>query len=133
MRRKFLSVALAILAVTRTLGACTIVNSESDSTSSSGVDSSDSSSSSSTSTSSSSSISDPSGNGDEPVSLASEVEDGVILHAWNWSMDTIKDLLPEIAAAGYTTSRPLPCSPRRTTTPTLPGVTSGGSSISHSV
>lgn len=112
MRRKVLSVALAILAVTGMLGACTIVNSESDSTSSSGVNSSDSSSS-STSTSSSSSFSDPSGDGEESVSLASEVEDGVILHAWNWSMDAIKELLPDIAAAGYSTVQTSPMQPQK--------------------
>ena len=31
-----------------------------------------------------------------------EIEDGAILHAWNWSFDTIKAKLPEIKEAGYT-------------------------------
>ena len=30
-----------------------------------------------------------------------EIDDGAILHAWNWSFDTIKSRLPEIKAAGY--------------------------------
>ncbi len=29
------------------------------------------------------------------------IDDGAILHAWNWSFDTIKSRLPEIKAAGY--------------------------------
>ena len=31
-----------------------------------------------------------------------QIEDGAILHAWNWSFDTIKAKLPEIKEAGYT-------------------------------
>ena len=34
--------------------------------------------------------------------LAEKVEDGVILHCWNWSFDMIKNEMPDIAAAGYT-------------------------------
>lgn len=34
-------------------------------------------------------------------SLPAATKDGVILHAWNWSFDTIRNRLPEIAAAGY--------------------------------
>ncbi len=30
------------------------------------------------------------------------IDDGSILHAWNWSFDTIKSKLPEIKEAGYT-------------------------------
>ncbi len=33
--------------------------------------------------------------------LTEKIEDGVILHAWCWSFNTIKQNLPEIAAAGY--------------------------------
>jgi len=33
--------------------------------------------------------------------LPASTKDGVILHAWNWSFDTIRSRLPEIAAAGY--------------------------------
>ena len=33
--------------------------------------------------------------------LQSNVQDGVILHAFNWSYNAIKEKLPEIAAAGY--------------------------------
>ncbi|WP_196001370.1 starch-binding protein [Clostridium sp. 1001271B_151109_B4] len=35
-------------------------------------------------------------------SLVSTIDDGAILHAWNWSFDTIKSKLPEIKEAGYT-------------------------------
>ena len=34
--------------------------------------------------------------------LQADIDDGVILQAWNWSFDTIKQKLPEIAEAGYT-------------------------------
>ena len=34
--------------------------------------------------------------------LCEKVEDGVILHAWCWSFNTIKEAIPQIAAAGYT-------------------------------
>ncbi|MDD6072523.1 MAG: leucine-rich repeat protein [Clostridiales bacterium] len=34
--------------------------------------------------------------------LADSVEDGVILHAWNWSFKQIQEELPKIAAAGFT-------------------------------
>ncbi|WP_160690986.1 starch-binding protein [Clostridium sp. C2-6-12] len=34
--------------------------------------------------------------------LADSIENGVILHAWNWSFNTIKDNLDAIADAGYT-------------------------------
>ncbi len=33
--------------------------------------------------------------------LKDDIQDGVILHAWNWSYDTIKSQLADIAAAGY--------------------------------
>ena len=35
--------------------------------------------------------------------LRDKVGDGVMLHAFNWSYNTIKENLPAIAAAGYTT------------------------------
>ena len=35
--------------------------------------------------------------------LKSNPQDGVILHAWDWSLNNIKSKLPEIAAAGYST------------------------------
>lgn len=38
----------------------------------------------------------------------SKVGDGVILHAFNWSYSTIKDNLPAIAAAGYSTVQTSP-------------------------
>lgn len=34
--------------------------------------------------------------------LADNVQEGVILHCWNWSYNNIKKYLPQIAAAGYT-------------------------------
>ena len=40
--------------------------------------------------------------------LQSNVQDGVILHAFNWSYNTIKENLPAIAAAGYTTVQTSP-------------------------
>lgn len=41
-------------------------------------------------------------------SLADNVQDGVILHAWNWSYNTIKENLQSIAQAGYTTVQTSP-------------------------
>ncbi|MBQ2443726.1 MAG: starch-binding protein [Clostridia bacterium] len=35
--------------------------------------------------------------------LHSNPQDGVILHAWDWSLSNIKDKLPQIAEAGYST------------------------------
>lgn len=40
--------------------------------------------------------------------IQSEVKDGVILHAFNWSYNSIKENLPAIAAAGYTTVQTSP-------------------------
>ncbi len=42
------------------------------------------------------------------ASLQKEVKDGVILHAFNWSYNSIKQNLPAIAAAGYTTVQTSP-------------------------
>ena len=33
--------------------------------------------------------------------LAQNIQDGVILHAWNWDYDTIAENMADIAAAGY--------------------------------
>lgn len=41
-------------------------------------------------------------------SIQSNVQDGVILHAFNWSYSSIKDNLPAIAAAGYSTVQTSP-------------------------
>lgn len=41
-------------------------------------------------------------------SIQSNVQDGVILHAFNWSYNSIKDSLPAIAAAGYSTVQTSP-------------------------
>lgn len=40
--------------------------------------------------------------------LRDKVSDGVMLHAFNWSYNTIKENLPAIAAAGYTTVQTSP-------------------------
>lgn len=40
--------------------------------------------------------------------LASSTQEGVILHAFNWSFDTIKENLPSIKEAGYTTVQTSP-------------------------
>lgn len=40
--------------------------------------------------------------------IQSEVKDGVMLHAFNWSYNSIKENLPAIAAAGYTTVQTSP-------------------------
>ena len=40
--------------------------------------------------------------------LASSCQEGVILHAFNWSFDTIKDNLKAIKEAGYTTVQTSP-------------------------
>ena len=45
--------------------------------------------------------------------LAESVEDGVILHAWNWSFDQIKEELPEIAKAGFTSVQTSPAQPNK--------------------
>lgn len=42
------------------------------------------------------------------VSLPDKVGDGVMLHAFNWSYNSIKENLPAIAAAGYTTVQTSP-------------------------
>ena len=34
--------------------------------------------------------------------LMEDVQDGVILHCWDWSFNNIKEQIPAIAAAGYT-------------------------------
>ncbi|MCQ4863485.1 S-layer homology domain-containing protein [Pseudoflavonifractor phocaeensis] len=33
--------------------------------------------------------------------LAEDIEDGAILHAWCWNFNTIKEMIPQIAAAGF--------------------------------
>lgn len=42
--------------------------------------------------------------------LAERVEDGSILHCWCWSFNTIKENIPEIAAAGFSTIQTSPIS-----------------------
>ncbi len=85
---------------------------------------------------------------DEPVgsepNLQENVQNGVILHAFNWSYNSIKENLPAIKAAGYSTVQTSPSrlqairlyrlhrfsSPK--TTVCLPTLwVSGGSSISR--
>jgi alpha-amylase len=45
--------------------------------------------------------------------LTSEVQDGTILHAWNWSMATIESHLEEIAIAGFSTIQISPMQPQK--------------------
>lgn len=45
--------------------------------------------------------------------LAPTIQQGEILHAWNWSMTNIKNALPEIAAAGYTAVQTSPMQPQK--------------------
>ena len=45
--------------------------------------------------------------------LADDIDDGVILHAWNWSFDQIKAELPKIAAAGFTSIQTSPAQPNK--------------------
>ena len=40
--------------------------------------------------------------------IQEKTEDGVILHAFNWSYNSIKANLPQIAAAGYSTVQTSP-------------------------
>ena len=42
------------------------------------------------------------------ANLQENVQDGVILHAFNWSYNSIKENLPAIAAAGYSTVQTSP-------------------------
>lgn len=46
--------------------------------------------------------------GNSDYGLAQKTSDGVILHAFDWSYNTIKEKLPEIAEAGYTTVQTSP-------------------------
>lgn len=58
----------------------------------------------------------PSSFGEEPdfenmdieYSLAESIADGAILHAWSWSFNTIKESLPMIAAAGFSSVQTSP-------------------------
>lgn len=43
-----------------------------------------------------------------PYGLTEQMHDGVILHAWCWSFDTIRENLPKIAEAGYTSVQTSP-------------------------
>ncbi|MDD4069453.1 MAG: alpha-amylase family glycosyl hydrolase [Candidatus Izemoplasmatales bacterium] len=45
--------------------------------------------------------------------LADNVQDGTILHAWNWSMETIENHLEEIAIAGFSTVQISPMQPQK--------------------
>lgn len=45
--------------------------------------------------------------------LADTVQDGTILHAWNWSMTTIESQIEEIAIAGFSTIQISPMQPQK--------------------
>ncbi len=47
-------------------------------------------------------------NMDIDYSLADSITDGAILHAWSWSFNTIKESLPMIAAAGFSSVQTSP-------------------------
>lgn len=49
----------------------------------------------------------------EDYGLADRVEDGEILHAWNWKISEIERLLPQIAAAGFSTIQTSPMQPQK--------------------
>ncbi len=51
----------------------------------------------------------------EPSELS--VQEGTILHAWNWSMDTIKNNLDAIKEAGFTTIQTSPMQPQKDFSP----------------
>lgn len=51
----------------------------------------------------------------EPSELS--VQEGTILHAWNWSMDTIKNNLDAIKEAGFTTIQTSPMQPQKDYSP----------------
>lgn len=51
---------------------------------------------------------DPAQTASADSTLRDKVGDGVMLHAFNWSYNTIKENLPAIAAAGYTTVQTSP-------------------------
>ena len=44
----------------------------------------------------------------EEFGLTDNIKDGVILHAWSWSFNTIKESMADIAAAGYSTIQTSP-------------------------
>ena len=50
--------------------------------------------------------------------LANNVQDGVILHAWNWSYKTIKDNIQAIASAGYSAVQTSPVQQSKSTSTT---------------
>lgn len=45
--------------------------------------------------------------------LASSVQDGLILHAWNWSLSVIEEHLEDIAIAGFSTVQISPMQPQK--------------------
>ncbi|MBR1692974.1 MAG: hypothetical protein IJ711_09410, partial [Lachnospiraceae bacterium] len=47
-------------------------------------------------------------NGLNEYGLAQKVEDGTILHCWCWDFNTIKEKMPEIAAAGFSSVQTSP-------------------------
>lgn len=47
--------------------------------------------------------------------LADKVEDGVILHAWNWSFNQVKENIEKIAQCGYTSVQVSPIQPNKDT------------------
>lgn len=47
------------------------------------------------------------------VSAIEDIQDGTVLHAWNWSMNTIKSKMAEIKEAGYSAVQTSPMQPQK--------------------
>src|SRR5574344_260367 len=56
--------------------------------------------------------------------LKENTQDGVILHAWNWSYNTIRQNLADIAAAGYSTIQTSPVQQPKDYDPNIRNVSS---------
>lgn len=117
---------LSLITIIATLSACkpfagsnitSDVNGPSSDIVSSSVPSSENSSSDESSSSiDSSSEYEPDSPLDEPLNehgLANDVQDGVILHAFNWSINNIKNNLTDIAKAGYSAIQTSPLQPQK--------------------
>lgn len=60
--------------------------------------------------------SNPSASAENTYGLMEDVQDGVILHCWDWSFNNIKAQIPAIAAAGYTAIQTSPIQEAKETT-----------------
>ena len=55
----------------------------------------------------------PTSNNTNVESTVDNIQDGTVLHAWNWSMNTIKAKMAEIKEAGYTAVQTSPMQPQK--------------------